>query len=174
MAFSEPEMVQEDASHRVAFWNNVCLADFWGELDAAQTRAFGEHYRKLLLRYPQGIVVLGAVWPSTGMPSPESRSESVRVLKDLGDKLLQVAIVIDADGVLGSMTRSVLRGINTVVRPGRIVILDDMERAVELCAPHVVRGDLPRDELPGRLMAAVTNVRSRYTISTLSWRSSRR
>jgi hypothetical protein len=68
--------------------------------------------------------------------------------------------------VLGLMLRSVLRGMNALIRPGRIVMLEDVERAVELCAPHVV-SDLRRDEVPGRLMAAVANVRARYVISQL-------
>ena len=166
MSSIEPEIVHEDASHRVAFWNNVCISDIWAEVDADQMRAFGEHYRKLLLRYPRGIVVISAVRPSMAIASAEARGETVRFLKELGDRLLQVATVIDAAGVLGLMLRSIIRGMNALVRPGRIVMVEDVERAVELCAPHVV-SDLPRADVPGRLMAAIANVRTRYVISLL-------
>lgn len=166
MSSIEPEIVHEDASHRVAFWNNVCISDIWAEVDTAQVRAFGEHYRKLLLRYPRGIVVISAVRPSMGMASAEARGETVRFLKELGDRLLQVATVIDAEGVLGLMLRSILRGMNALVRPGRIVMVENVERAVELCAPHVV-SDIARADVPGRLTAAIANVRARYMISML-------
>lgn len=160
----EPEIVHEDECFRIAFWHNVCITDIWGEMDAPKMRLLADAYRNLLRSYPRGIVALSALRPSTPVSSSEARGEASRFLKELDTKLLQVAMVVEADGVLGLMLRSVLRGVNAMVRPGRIFATESIDRAAQLCAAHVASSSL-RDEVAPQLLAAVTEVRSKYVPS---------
>lgn len=166
VAAMEPEVVHEDQSFRVAFWNNVCISDVWGELDAPRMRLLGDAYRNLLRSYPRGIVAVSALRPSTPVSSSDARGEASRFLKDLDDKLLQVAMVVEADGVLGLMLRSVLRGVNVMVRPGRIFAIESIERAAQRCAAQVT-SPLRREDVATQLLAAINSVRSQYIPSPL-------
>jgi hypothetical protein len=157
----QPEILHEDGSFLIAFWHNVCIVDAWGEIDAPRMRMIGDRYRVLLKRYPQGILAICALRPNTPVSSSEARAESVRFLKELGDKMLHLAFVVEADGVLGLMLRSVLRGINALVRPGRIVIVEGVDRAVQVCAPHVA-SELRHEEVAQQLKAAISSLRSRF------------
>ena len=162
----QPEVVHEDESFRIAFWNNVCISDIWGEMDAPRMRLLGDYYRNLLRSYPRGIVALSALRPSTPVSAADARGEASRFLKDLDNKLLQVAMVVEADGVLGLMLRSVLRGVNAVVRPGRIFASESLERAAQLCAAQVT-SSLRSDDVAPQLLAAIQSVRSKYIPSPL-------
>ena len=160
----EPETIYEDECFRIAFWNNVCISDIWGEMDASRMRLLGDCYRNLLRSYPRGIVAISALRASTPVSSADARAEAARFLKDLDDKMLQVAMVVEADGVLGLMLRSVLRGVNALVRPGRICAFDNIERAAQQCAPQVA-SSLRRDEVAPQLAAAIAQLRSKYVHS---------
>lgn len=162
----EPEVVHEDESFRVAFWNNVCIADIWGEMDARKMRLLGDAYRNLLRSYPGGIVAISALRSSTPVSPSDARGEASRFLKDLDEKLLQVAMVVEADGVLGLMLRSILRGVNAVVRPGRIFAIESVDRAAQLCAAQVT-SSLRRDDVAAELLAAINATRSKYVPSPL-------
>lgn len=162
----EPEIIYEDESFRIAFWNNVCISDIWGDMDAPRMRLLADCYRNLLLSYPRGIVAISALRQSTPVSSAEARAEAARFLKELDEKLLQVAMVIEAGGVLGLMLRSVLRGVNALVRPGRVFAIDNVERAAQQCAAHVA-SPLRREEVASQLTAAVARVRSKYSASPL-------
>ena len=157
----QPEIIYEDDRYRIACWNNVCICDVWGEVDAERMRRLGDCYRQLLVRYPQGVLAISALRPHTPVSPPEARSESVLFLKDLGDKLIHLAIVVEADGVLGLMLRSVLRGVNALVRPGRIFIVESVERAVAVCAAGVLC-NLRREDVPLQLTAAIASVRAKF------------
>lgn len=162
----EPEIIYEDESFRIAFWNNVCISDIWGDMDVSRMRLLGDCYRNLLRVYPRGIVALSCLRQSTPVSSAEARAEAARFLKDLDNKLLQVAMVIEAGGVLGLMLRSVLRGVNALVRPGRVFAIDNVERAAQQCSSHVV-GPLRSEDVARQLVAAVTAVRTRYAARPL-------
>ena len=157
----QPEIMHEDERFVIAVWKNVCIIDAWGEIDLPRMRKMGDCYRKLLARHPQGILAISSLRPNIPVSGSDARAESVSFLKELGDKLLHLAFVIEADGVLGLMLRSVLRGINALVRPGRIVIVESVERAVQIVSPHVA-SDLRRDDVQLQLTAAIAGLRARF------------
>jgi hypothetical protein len=139
----------------------VCICDVWGEVDGQRMQRLGDCYRTLLARYPKGVLGISALRPHTPVSPSEARAESVFFLKELGDKLIHLAMVIEADGVLGLMLRSVLRGVNALVRPGRVFIVESVEKAVAVCASSVVCNLRPED-VPLQLTAAIASVRAKF------------
>jgi hypothetical protein len=168
---SEPEQYFADESCCMAFWNNVAIIDVWADMSPARMRKLGEAYAKLYERYPAGIVVLALIQSSTPVASAEARNESARVLKELGDAVLHTAMVIEAQGVLALMLRSVVRSLNTLMRNTRISLPDTVERAARALQPWVVSnrtGNIAAD-----LIAAAGSVRARHEVRARNFRASR-
>jgi hypothetical protein len=160
-SMASPRTFYEDESFCFAFWNNVAIADVWGDLDARRMRKLGEGYRVLLEQYPKGIVALSLIQKSTPVSSAEARNEGARLLKEVGEQMLHHAMVIEADGVLGLMLRSVVRGLNAVLRGNRMSLHDTVDRALPGLAAQVA-SDLPRSSVLRELTLAIANVRAAH------------
>jgi hypothetical protein len=156
----------------IAFWNNVALVDVWADVDAAHMRKFGDAYRKLLTRNPPGIVVLVLIRSSTPVSSAEARAESTRFLKELGDSILHTAMVIEAQGVLAMMLKSVVRSLNVLLRNPRISLPENAQRAIATIAPLVV-GSSATGNMVADLTKAVAELRAVRRLDVTSLRATK-
>lgn len=91
----------------------------------------------------------------------EARAEGARMLKALGDGLLQIIVVIEERGVLAQLLRSVMRGMNVVVRNSRMSVTDTVEDAVRAAVKYIEL-PLPKAVIEQQLSAAVQTVRSTF------------
>lgn len=159
-----PRIVCHDAQHCVAYWNNVAIVDVCGDLDLARMRAIGEAYAALLQRYPEGIIAIVITQPNTPIAGDEARAEGSRMLKALGDGLLQVFVVVEARGMLANLMRSIMRGVNVIVRNSRMSVVDSVDDAVRAGAKYVAPA-APRTVIEQQLTAAISSVRNMFASS---------
>jgi hypothetical protein len=128
-----------DDHYHVAFWSNVMLIDIWDDMDGQRMRNMGAAYKTLSQRYPDGIVGLVLLQPSTPVASAEARQEVTRQMNELGPRLHHVAMVIEARGVLALMLRSVVRGVNLLLRRSSISLEVNVDNAVNKLRPFLAR-----------------------------------
>lgn len=155
-AMTRLETHQMDDHYRVAFWSNVALIDIWDDMDAERMRNMGAAYKTLSERYPEGIVGLVLLQPSTPVSSAEARHEVTRQMNELGPRLHHVTMVIEARGVMALMLRSVVRGVNMLLRRSSISLELTVDSAVHKLRPYLAAD--AADGVDG-LLAAVRALR---------------
>jgi hypothetical protein len=150
----EPKAFHEEPSLGISFWRNLVVVDVRADLTVAGMRNIERGYRALLQSYPAGIVAIVIVRPGVPVSSSEARSEGARVTKAVGDALTRIVFVIEDDGVFAQAMRTVIRGLNVVMRNAKMTAyatIDDAGRAV---LPHISRsGD--EAEVSGELRRAL-------------------
>jgi hypothetical protein len=145
MLMAAPHIVRLDAVHCVAYWNNAAIVDVAGDLGVDRMRAIGEAYEALRQSWPTGMFVIVIAQPGTPAGTDDARAESARMLKALGDGLMRMFVVIEERGVVAQLQRSIMRGINVVVRNSRMVVTDTVDEAVHAGAKYVVLRETPPD-----------------------------
>lgn len=157
-----PRIYFSDEACCIAFWNNVVLTDVSGDMNVARMRMIGKAYRSLLERYPD-IVALGLLRPGVPVSNAEARAESHKLMKDVGTHV-QVCMLIEAEGVMAQMLRSIIRGINVLTRNTSMSIAENIDDAIRLVAPRVDT-DTPRERVGAELKQAVAIVRAGFQSS---------
>ncbi len=103
--------------------------------DMRQMEAKGDAWFR---RNPGKLVELVIIYPSDVGMTMEERSRMQRIIKRWEAHRTAAGTVILADGLLGSMQRSILTGLLMVVPPPHpSKVFGTTERAVEYLAPHV-------------------------------------
>lgn len=120
-----------DDAMAIAFWKNVVITHVRGDMNVARMIRLGEAYAALLKEQPRGIAALGILEAGTPVASSEARQESARVLDELGGKVLHVAFAIETQGVTGMMLRSVVRGLNVLMKRTRMSLHNTVEAAAQ-------------------------------------------
>jgi hypothetical protein len=146
----------------IAFWHNVAIIDVADELDAPRMLTLEAAYRALLEVYPRGIAALALIRAGTPVSGAAARAEGARFTKELGDLVLQVAMVIEDRGIGAQMLRAVVRGINVLVRQPRLQLFDDVDAAVAVTARHVASPSLDAVSVAAELRAAVATLREAF------------
>jgi hypothetical protein len=146
----------------IAFWQNVAIVDIAAELDAPRMLTLEAAYRRLLEVYPRGIAALALIRAGTPVSGPAARAEGARFTKELGDQVLQVAMVIEERGIGAQMLRAVVRGVNVLVRQTRLQLFDGVDDAVAGTARHVASPALSPADVAAELRAAVAAVRNGF------------
>jgi len=156
-----PRVVHSDQVFRIAYWHNAAIVDVGGDMDVLHMKRLGRAYRDLLKDHPEGIVSCSVMRPDVPISSADARDESARVLKELGDSLLRVAMVPEHQGVVAQVISTVIRGINIVARNPKLVLFRTLEDATKSLAPLVKR-QAPVADTAVELLAAVNAVRQDY------------
>jgi hypothetical protein len=160
-AMTAPHTFHADDTCMIALWHNLAIVDCGGDMAVDRMRRVGLAYRALALNYPQAVVGLALVRPETPVASADARAEITHFMRELGDSLQHVAVVVEARGVLAQVMCSVIRGINVIARSSRLSVTTDLDGAVELLSPLL----RPRGAggVDGRdLRAAVDEVRAAF------------
>jgi hypothetical protein len=159
-----PNVVSVDEVHCVAYWHNVVIVDIGGDIGLVHMRALGEAYEALRQSYPKGIAALVIAQPNTPVGGEDARGEGARMLKAMGDGLLHICVVIEERGVLAPLMRSVLRGVNVIVRNARLSIAETVEEAAKGVTKHVALSQ-PKAAVEQELLAAIESVRRTFASS---------
>lgn len=160
-----PRIVAADAKHGIAFWNNVAIVEIAADADVACMRSIGEAYRGLRDTYlgtGAGIAALVIIRAGVPVASADARAEAALFMRELGEALVHTAMVLEERGVLAQLLRSVVRGMNVLVRTARISLAEDIAEAAENIAPHVALR-LPDSEQRAALLEVVAVVRSGFS-----------
>lgn len=150
-----------DEVHCVAYWMNATIIDIGGDLEPTHIRGLGEAYATLRQSYPKGIVAIVIVQPDTPVSGADARAEGARMIKELGDGLLQMAVVIEERGVFAPLMRSVVRGINVFLRNSRLTLTDTVQDAVRDVSKHIELA-MPKAAVEQELLAAIATVRRAF------------
>jgi hypothetical protein len=145
----------------IAFWHNIVIIDVVDELDAPRMLTLEAAYHTLLEVYPLGIAALVVIRVGTPVSSAGARAEGARFTRELGDLILQVAMVIEERGIGAQMLRAVVRGINVLVRQPRLQLFDAVEDAVRATARYIA-SPLPGVDVTAELRVAVAAVHAAF------------
>src|SRR3954464_10790994 len=137
----------------IAFWNNVVLIDVDGEMSAMRMRMVARSYGELLTKYPR-IASIVVMRPGNPVASSAARAEATRFMKEYSASLVHVSVVIEAQGIVAQMLRSVIRGINVITRNTNMTIEADVESAIRMVVPAVIT-TAPPDHIASELSAAL-------------------
>jgi hypothetical protein len=161
MKASDVLLIQVDASMYLGAYRNIVVTDAGGPLDVGHMRAIGEAYGKVLESYPNGIAALGLIRAGTPVASADARNESARFIREYAESLHVVAMVIEGEGVLQQMLRTVVRGINVLSRNAKMTVLGTADEGVRAVAPYLSRKDFTEDPVD-ELTAVVRLMRSGF------------
>ena len=155
-----PSTYFADDVYCIAFWNNVVLIDLDGDMTVSRMQKVGEAYRALLAKYPR-IVAVCVMRPGTPVASADARAEGARFTKELGEAVARIAMVIESDGIVAQMLRSVVRGISVLARSKAFSLETDVNEALRTLAPLVISSG-PRDQVQLDLKDAWHAVRANF------------
>jgi hypothetical protein len=143
----------------IVFWKNLVITHVRGDMSVQRMVRLGESYAVLLREHPRGVAGLGILEAGTPVASSEARQESARFLGQLGDKVLHVAFAIETQGVTGMMLRSVVRGLNVLMKRTRMSLHNNVEAAVQHTLPFVPVAGSNTDALKRELMRVIATLR---------------
>lgn len=127
--------------------------------DMARMEAQGDAW---LRRHPGRLVELVVIYPSDAGMTLEERSRMQRIIKRWEGHRDASATVILADGLLGSLQRSILTGMLMIVPPPHpSKIFGQTDRAVEYLAPYVQALGAP-ELRPAELVAGVQELATAF------------
>lgn len=161
MSMPEPRVIMRSRRICVSLLFNAVIVDTRGEFDVATMLALEGVYRELIEAYPRGIVVLVLLGRTMPVPSRDATAETVRVLKSLGDSLLQLVAVIEGRELAHQLMRSMMRGINVLTRNARVSTTDNLDSAVHSLAQYIAP-ELARRQAEAEILLAIESVRTAY------------
>jgi hypothetical protein len=146
-----------DPALKITFCHNALIVDVAGDMDIPRMLILERAYRALLADYPKGIVSLSLLRSGVPIASSAARNQISRAMKELGDSVRRVAMVIEAKGVGAQMLATVVRGINVFLRNPKLVLCNSLEDAIRGLAAFAPDGTSATFE--AELRAAVTSAR---------------
>lgn len=111
------QLLQLDPDQALFTWNNVVVVAWRGECTAPGVTRFERAALSTLLRWPQGVVLLGVIEPGATPPSQEMRSVIAASNDRMASKgALAFAAVFSGAGFFGSAVRGVVTGLTLLAR----------------------------------------------------------
>jgi hypothetical protein len=155
-----PRVIKLASTHGIAVWHNVVVTDIQGDVDAADVRGIVGAYDKLLETHPAGIVGITVLRASLKVGTRETHAEAKRAMERLRTKIIHVAIVIENQGLLAPLLRTIIRTLNSIARSSRLSIATDLEAATRAVAPHAIGTDVGSTQQVQRdLLEVIATVR---------------
>jgi hypothetical protein len=131
--------------------------------DMDRLDAQGAEFRK---RVPGKMVELVVIFPSDARMTSEERSRMAALIKRWEKERIASSTVILAEGLIGSLHRSVLTGLQMLVpAPHPMKVFGAIEPAVKWLAPYVRELSGP-DATAETLLAGVEELCARFTART--------
>jgi hypothetical protein len=156
-----PAVFHVDSAYCITFWQNLAVIDVRGRVDVPHMLMLERAYQALAQRFTGGIVSCVVIQPGTPVSPPDALKESARFMRDLGAAMMRIAVVIEDVGVAAQVFRTVVRGINIVIRDNKLWVLGDLPSAVDILSPLIVPAPGQRD-ITGALTAVLHSARARY------------
>lgn len=146
-----------DENQRIGLWRNIAMLDGVAVLDKAGMRSMGDAYKKLLRDY-EHVASLCVMRPNC-TASSEVSQEAARFSKELGPKLVHVAIVVEAQGVVAQIHRSAVRAFSVFSRHPPLSVDSTVPEAARVLARFVL-GVAPGQRVAQELSAAFASLRA--------------
>ena len=156
-----PAVFYADEVFCITFWQNLAIVDARGLVDVEHMLVIERAYHALAQRFAGGIVSCVIVQPGTPLSPPDALKESARFMRDLGNSVIGVAVVIEDVGIAAQVFRTVVRGINVLMRDSKLVVLDELRSSIDVLSPVIVPAAGEKD-LPGAIRAVLHAARVRY------------
>lgn len=156
-----PAIFYVDGVYCITFWQNLAIIDVRGTVDVPHMLTLERAYQTLASRFTGGIVSCVVIQPGTPVSPADALKESARFMRDLGAAMMRIAVVIEDVGVAAQVFRTVVRGINVVIRDNKLTVLSDLPSAVDVLAPLIVRATGEMD-VSQSLTAVLLSARARY------------
>jgi hypothetical protein len=156
-----PAVFYADSVLCITFWQNLAIVDARGLVDVGHMLTLERAYQALAQRFTSGIVSCVVIQPGTPVSPADALKESARFMRDLGTSMLRIAVVIEDVGVAAQVFRTVIRGINVVIRDNKLVVPGDLSAAIDVLSPLIVPATGQMD-LAGALKIVLQSARARY------------
>jgi len=156
-----PAVFYADSVLCITFWQNLAVVDARGLVDVEHMLTLERAYQALAQRFTAGIVSCVVVQPGTPVSPPDALKESARFVRDLGSAMTRIAVVIEDVGVAAQLFRTVVRGINVVNRDSKLLVLSDLQSAIDVLTPLIVPATEQMD-VASALKVVVDSARARY------------
>ncbi|HKU44530.1 MAG TPA: hypothetical protein VJR89_40495 [Polyangiales bacterium] len=161
---ARPRIIHSDNVCRIGIWQNALLIDVARDVDLEHMQRMGKAHAEVLADYPQGMVTLAVVGAQVPIATSESRAESARFVKALGDSLRRTVLVLENQGVTAQLLLTVIRGINVIARNPKLVVLPTVSDAIANLAP-MIEG-LPQAQVQAEMSEAFAVFREGYATSS--------
>jgi hypothetical protein len=158
-----PAVYYVDGDYCITFWQNLAVIDVRGLVDVPHMLTLERAYQALAQRYTGGIVSCVVIQPGTPVSPPDALKESARFMRDLGAAMMRVAVVIEDVGIAAQVFRTVVRGINVVIRDNKLWVLGDLPSAVDTLSALIVPAPGQTDVV-GPVTAVLHSARARYAM----------
>lgn len=145
-------------------WHNVLLVEVARDIDLDHMKRLGKAHEDLLVDYPAGMVTFAIIGENVPIASNESRAESARFVRALGQSLRRTVMVLENKGVTAQLLQTVIRGINVIARNPKLVIMPTVESGIASVVTMV--DGLPQSEVQAGLTQAVAALRAGYATKT--------
>jgi hypothetical protein len=156
-----PAVFFADSVFCVTFWQNIAIVDSRGLVDLEHMLILERAYQALARRFTGGIVSCVVVQPGTPVSPAGALKESARFMRDLGNAMTRIAVVIEDVGIAAQVFRTVIRGINVVIRDNKLVVVGDLQSAIDVLSPLVVPATGEMD-VASALKIVLLTARARY------------
>ena len=155
-----PAVFYVDSAFCVTLWQNVAIVDL-RTIDVPHLLTIERAYQTLASRFSGGIVSCVLIQPGTPVSPPDALKEWARIMRDLGPAMMRIATVIEDVGVAAQVFRTVVRGINVVIRDNKLMAFDDSHAAIDALAPFIVPATCEMKIIPS-LTAVLLTARARF------------
>ena len=156
-----PAVFYADSVFCITFWQNLAIVDSRGLVDVPHMLTLERAYQTLAQRFNAGIISCVVIQPGTPVSPPDALKESARFMRDLGSAMIRIAVVIEDVGVAAQVFRTVVRGINVVIRDNKLVVLRDLPSAADALSWLIVPATGQKD-VTAALDAVLHSARARY------------
>ncbi len=160
-----PAVFYADGVLCITFWQNIAIVDCRGLVDTEHMLTLERGYQALAQRFTGGIVSCVVIQPGTPVSPPDALRESARFMRDLGHAMTRIAVVVEDVGIAAQVFRTVIRGINVVIRENKLMVLSDLPSAIEALSPLIVpaTGEM---NVAAALKVVLRSARARYASMT--------
>jgi hypothetical protein len=129
------ELFFSDSILRISIWPAVVVHDVAGKVTVDHMLRMEKAYLHALAASPKGVVGISLLQPGTPVAGDDARAEGARFVRDLGNRVPRVAMVVEATGVGGAAMRTVIRAVNVVSRTQSLVVCASLSAGVAAVAP---------------------------------------
>ena len=146
-----------------AVWRRLGVHLFEGKLSVADMDRLDEAGAAWRKNVPGKMVELVVIFPSEAHMTSEERARMAKIIKRWELSREASATVILAEGLIGSLHRSVLTGLQMLVpAPHPMKVFGAIAPAVTWLAPHIEKLSGP-DAKPAALVAGVDEICARFS-----------
>jgi hypothetical protein len=145
-----------------AFWRRFAVHLFEGKVTVADMERIEAHSETWHAKIPGKLVEMVVIFPSGAKMTSEERTKMARIIKRWEKDRLASATVILAEGLVGSMHRSVLTGLHMIApAPHPVKVFGAIADAVRWISPHAQELS-GAEATPLALLASIDALRGRF------------